>query len=280
MKWPADRKWRWTEVSRRLSPPQLDDSLRLAVLAAHPDDETIGASCLLSHLSEPMVVYLTDGAPRDTRFWSPAVRGSRIEYAAIRQTEAKRALAHAGISERQIVFLGGVDQEAIFEVCNLARSLVEVLEAYRTEVLLTHAYEGGHPDHDAAALIASMACSRTEQKKRPELLEMTSYHARRGQCVTGEFLHPDLATEIRFELAGEDHMRKRQMIGEYVSQRLVLENFPLEAERIRPALAYDFSKPPHEGKLWYECMGWPLEGKRWRELAVSALSEIREQACR
>src|SRR5262245_42709457 len=68
MKWPADSKSRWTEVSRRLFPAQLDSSLRLAVLAAHPDDETIGASRLLRRLSQPLVIYLTDGAPRDTRF--------------------------------------------------------------------------------------------------------------------------------------------------------------------------------------------------------------------
>lgn len=280
MKWPADSRARWTEFSRRLAPIRLDTSLRLAVLAAHPDDETLGASCLLAHLSQPMVIYLSDGAPRDTRFWSPIARGSRMDYALIRRREAEKALAHAGISERQMVFLGGVDQDAIFEACRLTWRLVEVLQGGGIDALMTHPYEGGHPDHDAAALIARMAASRLPGEKRPELLEMTSYHGRGGQCVTGEFLHAEPASEIRYELSGEDHMRKRRMLGEYGSQRLVLQNFPLQAERIRRAPAYDFSQPPHAGQLWYESMGWPLEGARWRELALAALTKVEEHACR
>src|SRR5262249_47626014 len=157
--------------------------------------------------------------------------------------------------------------------------LAEVLATFDFDALLTHGYEGGHPDHDAASLIAVMARSRLAVEKRPHRLEMTSYHARDGRCVTGEFLGADPAWEIRWELSAEDYNRKREMLGEYGSQRLVLENFPVECERIRLAPEYDFSHPPHAGKLWYELMGWPLEGVRWRELALSALTEVEEESC-
>ena len=43
---------------------------------------------------------------------------------------------------------------------------------------------------------------------------------------------------------------------------------------------YDFSEPPHSGKLWYECMGWPMTGVRWRELATAAQASLQEQSCR
>jgi LmbE family N-acetylglucosaminyl deacetylase len=280
MKWPAESNSQAKEISRRLCPPRLDGSLRLAVLAAHPDDETLGASCWLAHLPKVRVVFLTDGAPRDTRFWSPLVQGSRADYALIRRAEAEKALWHAGITARQIAFLGGVDQDAIFEACRLSLSLTELLATGDFDALLTHAYEGGHPDHDAASLIATMARSRLALEKRPYLLEMTSYHARGGRCVSGEFLGADPAREICWELSAEDSNRKQKMLAEYGSQRLVLENFSVERERIRLAPQYDFSQPPHAGKLWYEVMGWRLDGARWRELALTAFIEAEEQACR
>ena len=38
--------------------------LRVAVVAAHPDDETIGAGASLGLLRTPVLVHVTDGAPR------------------------------------------------------------------------------------------------------------------------------------------------------------------------------------------------------------------------
>jgi hypothetical protein len=69
------------------------------------------------------------------------------------------------------------------------------------------------------------------------------------------------------------------MLDAYASQRLVLESFPIDRERLRLAPEYDFSETPHEGKLWYECMGWPMTGGRWRDLATAAINEIQEHSC-
>ena len=70
------------------------------------------------------------------------------------------------------------------------------------------------------------------------------------------------------------------MMQAYASQRLVLENFPIHEERLRLAPEYDFSEPPHEGKLWYEFMAWQMTGARWRELALAAIDAVREHSCR
>src|SRR5436305_11385417 len=115
MNWQADRCQNWGRLSRRLQTTPSDPSLRIVILAAHPDDETIGASVLLSRFPQASVAFLTDGAPRDTRFWSAGVNGSRHEYAKTRRKEALHALHHAGISEQRVFWLGGVDQEAVFE---------------------------------------------------------------------------------------------------------------------------------------------------------------------
>jgi LmbE family N-acetylglucosaminyl deacetylase len=273
MNWQADPKnSRGKVLLRRLVADPPDVSLRVAVLAAHPDDETIGASAVLARFRRAWIAYLTDGAPRDTHLWPPTMQGSREQYTGVRRREAVNALSHAGISEKATFWLGGVDQEAICEVRKLAAKLTEFLHQHRPNLLITHPYEGGHPDHDSAALIARLACS-TLGREAPEICEMTSYHARDGRCVAGEFLNSNPESEIVVELSEIDRQRKRRMMDEHESQRLVLENFAIVSEHLRIAPVYDFSQPPHEGKLWYECMGWPMTGVRWRELVACAVQQ-------
>lgn len=278
MNWQADRAQSWRRLSRRLQAMGSDRSLRILVLAAHPDDETIGASVLLSRFPQSLVAFLTDGAPRDTKLWSAGVHGSREDYAGTRRQEAFRALDCVRIPAQHIVWLGGVDQEAAFEMGMLAEQFAKLVREMRPEIVITHAYEGGHPDHDAGAVVARIATSSLEPP--PVVLEMASYHARNGRCVTGEFLNSETRSELCFELLTEDRERKRQMMSAYASQRLVLENFPIDRERLRLAPEYDFGEPPHPGKLWYECMGWPMTSARWRELATSALAGLQERSCR
>ena len=64
---------------------------RVLVFVAHPDDETIGASSLMSRVADVSVIFLTDGAPRDPCFWSPDAKGAREDYAQMRWHEATAA---------------------------------------------------------------------------------------------------------------------------------------------------------------------------------------------
>jgi len=249
------------------------------VLAAHPDDETIGASVLLARSHDPVVIYLTDGAPRDAKLWSTDFHGSRDEYAFMRRAEAMRALSCAGVTEEQTQWLGAPDQDAIFHSSELVGKLAEVMTRVEVDLVVTHPYEGGHPDHDAAALVARQAVAQFGENA-PILLEMTSYHARQTRCVTGEFLQPKAADEICFQLTEEDRQRKRKMFESYASQRPVLSAFDATQERWRKGPNCDFSRPPHEGKLWYECMDWPTTGEKWRAVAAASMAELREHSCR
>jgi LmbE family N-acetylglucosaminyl deacetylase len=303
MNWRADQQDSWEQLARELSTDSADPSLRILVLAAHPDDEAIGASTLLARFPQSTVVFLTDGAPRDESFWTGGPYGSRDEYAARRRAEAAQALAHANISAEQIVWLGAVDQDVVLEIPKLTDRFADSVREVRPGVVITHPYEGGHPDHDSAALVAALAVSTLDH--RPQLVEMTSYHAENGQCITGRFLEsrlegrgctnrlgytnsredslPRLSApapgRIAFDLLNEDRQRKRNMFEAYASQSLILQSFPTDREVFRPAPDYDFSQPPHEGKPWYECMGWEMTGARWRELATAARNEIREHSC-
>jgi LmbE family N-acetylglucosaminyl deacetylase len=267
------------------SSPELSDA-RILLLAAHPDDETIGASAVLGRIPGAMVIYVTDGAPSDPQFRSPHVSGSRELYACVRAEEAASALSYVDIPPERVLFLSGVDQEAIFHVGELLEEFVPIVHEFKPSVIITHPFEGGHPDHDAAALVARLGTQIVRQNTiAPDILEMTSYHAAQGARVTGQFLStpPVLAGPVEpavcLKLASDERTRKARMLGCYVSQWHVLSDFPLEPEQLRPAPLYDFTKPAHEGQLWYESLHWPLNGARWRELATQVLAEFDELAC-
>ena len=259
-----------------------NDNVRALFLVAHPDDETIGASAALGRLSDSIVVYLTDGAPRDPRLRSPRVPGDREFYACVRAEEAASALALVGLPRERILCLGGIDQDSINTLPTLLEAFTDVLKRLRPDVIITHPYEGGHPDHDVAALLAYLASRLVDPSQTgvPDRLEMTSYHALHDRRVTGEFLpyRANCASTpsqrvLRVKLSPKERARKVRMLGCFISQWHLLSEFPLEPEQLRIAPAYDFTKPPHEGPLWYEYLGWPMVGQRWREIAAETLRQ-------
>lgn len=100
-------------------PGALIPFVRILIVAAHPDDETLGASALFGPPHDVVVLHATDGAPHDPRWW-PAEFPDRGAYARVRALEAEHALAIGG-AER--VALGIADQEAVHAVPQIARAI-------------------------------------------------------------------------------------------------------------------------------------------------------------
>jgi LmbE family N-acetylglucosaminyl deacetylase len=231
---------------------------RTLVLVAHPDDECITCGGLLQRMDEPVVVYATDGSPQDPYFWQKY--GSREVYSRMRQEEARRALSRVGVGD--VVFLADleprlVDQE-LFQNLSLAFELLaHETESLRPSAILTLAYEGGHPDHDSCSLLARELADTAQVP----VWEAPLYRRNRNQLSVQEFVHPN-GTEILYEPSAEEIERKRTMCLEYPSQGDFLKVFGLEREMFRPQETYDYSRPPHEGKLNYEQWQWSMTGKQ------------------
>lgn len=230
------------------------------LVAAHPDDETIGAGIWMARHKRReriTIVHVTDGAARD----SP----DREDHAQTRRRELHAAVALAGIPPNQCLNLGFMDKEAWLHMSELVERISELIRQLRPRMIMTHPYEGGHPDHDAAAFGVAQAL-----EGRTAHWEFTSYHAGRHGIVTGEFLGPEPTRVIRLA-PGERHL-KRAMFAAFPSQRHVLEMFGLDHEAFRRAPAYDFTQPPHAGELQYERWGF-AGGQEWRSRALQALRQ-------
>lgn len=231
----------------------------VALVVAHPDDETLAAGGSLHLMRRLVLVHVTDGAPRRLADAARAGFGSPAAYAAARADELDRALALCGAAPVRIG-LGIADQEATASLPTLVTRLRDIFAAHAIEHVLTHAYEGGHPDHDAVALAVHRAGAQP--------LEFAGYHAApQGGLTAGTFLAGDSQAERRITLCSQDLARKRAMLACFDTQREMLAQFDPTIERFRPAPAYDFARPPHAGRLLYEEWGW-MTGAEWRQCAA------------
>jgi LmbE family N-acetylglucosaminyl deacetylase len=245
---------------------------RVLIVVAHPDDEWLGAGSLLPILRDPWILQVTDGAPRDMKDAHRLGFRTRAEYSRARRREALSALRHAGMARSRRIELGFPDQEVALGLKDLVRRLHAILDRLRPDVVLTHSYEGGHPDHDAISFALALVARRIacEGGAAPVRIEMAGYHAGPdGGLRAGMFLHPNRAARTRPEervrvLTARERTRKQAALRRFASQASMVGMFLLEVERFRTAPAYDFRRAPHAGMLLYERLALGPAGERFR----------------
>lgn len=249
---------------------------RALFVLAHPDDETVGTTFLAARVADAHFVYVTDGAPRDGLDAKAAGFATAGAYARARRRETAAALALAGVSADRIHFLDFVDQEASLNLAPLTRELLALLRRFQPDAVITHPYEGGHPDHDACAFASHAACRLLDREGAlaPAIVEFTSYHNRQGSFGFGEFLADDDTEVVDVPLEPAQQELKRRMMAAHPSQQRVLRSVATEVERYRLAPDYDFTSAPHPGLLLYELLCWNMSGSRWRRLARATSEEL------
>jgi LmbE family N-acetylglucosaminyl deacetylase len=234
----------------------------VAVVVAHADDETLWAGAALGRMTECRLIHLTDSSPRDGGDARRLGFATREDYAAARAAELDAALVELGATAARLGY-GVADQEAVEHLDGLIERLT--VDCAGVAAIVTHPYEGGHPDHDAAALAARVVADRLGVP----VVEFACYRLHAGERVWARF-EPDPAyPEHSRPLLPDERARIDRALAAHRSQAGVFGDWRPEVERWRAAPRYDFTRPPPGRECLYDGFGWALTSARWRERAAS-----------
>jgi LmbE family N-acetylglucosaminyl deacetylase len=152
--WLADR--RYGAAPRLALTNRGTACTRLVVIAAHPDDESLGAGGLIATAAAQglsvYVVLLTAGEA------SPYASAGKTRHAlaTMRLAETENALARLA-PDNYLVFLGAPDGAVTDTEEQVARSLSDLVGEGDRTLLVAPWRHDGHADHDAAGRAAAVA---------------------------------------------------------------------------------------------------------------------------
>jgi N-acetylglucosamine malate deacetylase 2 len=279
---PTPRHRTSSPHARLFGTGSLTRGMRCSVIVAHAADEIVGAGCLISKLVEVTVLHVTDGAPCDMHDARAAGFEKRTDYAAARRAECVAALALAQVPEDRVIEFAITDQCAAACLGDLTRRITTFLQQSEADIVVTHPYEGGHPDHDATAFATHAALRLMQESgfQPPVLFEMALHPSDDFKARVPEFLPGGESETTTLLLDERARKLKQRMLACFETQRASLAISPIGAEKFRQPLNYDFSLPPQEGRLHYEKFSWALRSHEWQALAGAALATLFPAASR
>ncbi|MCX7943076.1 MAG: PIG-L family deacetylase [Deltaproteobacteria bacterium] len=255
------------------------DYKRPLFIVAHQDDELNYAGLIKRLGSKTHIIWVTNG---DGLYFEMGV--SPEKYAEIRQREAIKAAEAVGIDERNLLCLKFSEVEIYKRFAELNRSpqsmrihksffkgikdaIKDVVFGYEPDVIITDAWQGGHPEHDLTHFFAYCAKRDYEkEKKRPiDFIHIPEYEY---TILIAMRFHP-LYKGVRFRiyLTPEELEAKMRVIEAYPSQKRLFAKFErlftyfgyigriiggpksaieyISIEEFGPVPTIDYAKKPH-----------------------------------
>lgn len=201
---------------------------RVMVILAHQDDEVTFAGLVQRLPPGSRFMWVTNGDGL-----SDQLGMADADYAEMRRKETVRAMALAGFGEDRLRFLGHSEKSIYARLASLddqgaisgraetlsffkdiAAQVNAEVATFRPEFIITHAWQGGQPEHDLSHLMAVLAARRIpgcQVLEVPEYELAYTVFLRFGPWRTGP-IHEICLTASEMQV-------KKAMLACYVSQR-------------------------------------------------------------
>lgn len=225
--------WEQAFADRQL-PAAREDFDRLIVVAAHPDDESLGAAGLMARSArrgvdvEVIVVTDGEGSHPDSPTRTPA------ELAAVRRDEVAAALARIGDAVR-VRFLGLPDGGTDAHRDAVGQALHDALAVRDRRTLVVSTWTGdGHRDHRVVGEVVEEVCARLGVRSRAFPIWLWHWGA------------PDdapWADMERVDLGPDDVAVKAAATGEHRSQVAELSPAPGDETVLHSGMQQHFARP-------------------------------------
>lgn len=222
----------------------------ILILAPHPDDEIVAACGAIGRATSEgakiSVLFLTHGCIAKETLWTWQRKNyeDRIKQ---RRIEAEKA---AFFSNLEIIGFSDRPARHLWKQLDLVYKEIDgALEKYKPDQLWIPAYEGGNADHDGL----NGLCQHF--RDRVKILEFAEYNFSDGKKQSQTFPDED-GTETTLYLTPKEQAQKRTALALYASEKNNLGYVDTLQESYRLLASCDYSKPPHEGKLWYARFQW------------------------
>lgn len=221
---------------------------RILVLIPHPDDEVVGCAAAILRAraqgAEAFGHFLTTGIPAAEVLWAWQSHRRRVRR---RRKEAEKAAALLGL---QAVGFEDVPTRGLKDtMAETSERITAAVSQHNPDTIWAPAYEGGHTDHDVTNFLASTF------RERLAVWEFSEYNYAGGRARSQEFPATN-GSEQAITLTLDERERKQKLLRLYQSEQKNLGLIRTAQEVFRPLAAYDYSRPPHEGKLFYERFQW------------------------
>ena len=224
--------------AERALPPVREDFERLVVVAAHPDDESLGAAGIIARSArrgipvDVLVVTDGEGSHPDSPTAAP------VELAVLRRRELTEALARLGVGAAAggaaPRFLGLPDGGTDEHRAAIERQLRDLLAAAEGRALVLSPWAGdGHRDHRVVGEIVADVCARLGIRSRA--FPIWLWHWGRPDDVPWADLE-------RLDLDPESVRAKRAATDAHVSQTAPLSAAPGDEAMLHAGMQEHFAR--------------------------------------
>ena len=227
----------------------------ILIFGAHQDDLEIAVGGLIHRLissgEKVKVVCTTNGAPTNPIYYPRFGISDSLNYSNMRVRESLKAHSFLGLSKNDSIFLNFSDQALAENIFEGVETISSILSDVKPGIIITPAYEGGHPDHDATRFIVEKAIKKTGLYS--DNWEYTEYNRFNQKINLFDFLEGDFEDIF---LTRDEQSIKLKAFNSFQSQMKYIQPFLssqiMVREQLRKWRKEDFSSFPHERPLHYE----------------------------